>query len=428
MFFYKKIVNTEEKKRLASNFFSLAVLQGSNYILPLITLPYLLRVLGVEIFGLLAFATATVAYFNIMTEYGFNLTATRDVSIYRGDNQKISEIFSSVMIIKVIIMVISFFLLSVIVFSIEKFSKDWLIYFLSFGTVLGQVLFPIWLFQGLEKMKYVTYLNIFAKLIFTITIFIFVNEKRDYYLVPLLTSIGLIFSGICSLILIKKYFNVNFNWQKKEVIKMYLVDGWHLFISNLAVSLYTVSAVFILGIFTNNIMVGYFSAADRIVQAFKGLTMPITQAIFPYISRKVTISKRDGLNFIKKITFLIAIFTGSISLFIYIFAGFLVNLVVGSQYEESILLLKLMSVLPFFIGLSNVFGIQTMINFDRKKPFSAILIIGSLLSFILSLLLVPIYQYVGTAISVVLVEGFMTITMFMYLQLNGLKIIGKNTL
>jgi len=422
----KSVANTEDKKRLLSNFFSLAVLQGANYILPLITLPYLVRVLGVEYFGLLAFATAFIMYFQIITDYGFNLTATREISIHRNNHTKITEIFGAVMSIKILLMIVSFLLMALIVFSFEKFAKDWEIYFLTFGMVIGQTLFPIWFFQGIEKMKYITYLNILAKSIFTVAIFIFVQEESDYYIVPILNSLGFIIAGIWSLYLIRREFNIAFEFQSIEKLKFYLADGWHVFISNIAISIYTVSTTFILGLFTNNTLVGYFAAADKIIQAFKGLLSPVSQAIYPYITNKVANSKEKGLNIIRKVTKYIAISTLIISSFIFLLAPYIVPFLLGKDYDRSILLLQVMSVLPFMIGMSNIFGVQTMLPFNHKKAFSRILIFGSILSIILSLILVPLYQDIGSAVTVTIVETFITIAMFIYLQKSGLKIIGEN--
>jgi len=419
----KSLTNTEEKKRLFSNFLSLSILQGANYILPLIAFPYLVRVLGVEKFGLIAFAGATIAYFNILTDYGFNLTATREISIYRNNKEKLNEIFSSVMIIKFVLMIVSFLLLLILVFSFDKFKAHYEVFLLTFGMVIGQVLFPQWFFQGMEKMKYITFLNILAKVIFTIAIFVFIHKESDYWKVPLINSLGYISAGIAALIFIGKEFRLRFKLQKSKILKNYFIDGWHIFISNIAISLYTVSTTFILGLFTNNKIVGYYAAADKIRIAFQGLLGPISQTIYPYIANKVKQSKDKAIKFIRKVAVLIGIFSALISLFIFVFAEFLVNLLLGNGYERSVIVLKIISILPFMIGLSNVFGIQTMVTFGLKKMFSKILIAGSVLNILLSLVLVPLYQDIGSAISVVIIESFITVGMLILLQKNGINLI-----
>ena len=419
----KQKFQKEEHKRLLSNFISLSILQGANYLLPLITFPYLVRVLGVEKFGLLAFASASIAYFNILTDYGFNLTATREVSIHRSDKNKLNEIFSSVMIIKLTLLIISCLLLLILVFSLEKFKNEYLIFLFTFGSVVGQVLFPQWFFQGMERMKYITFLNILAKGIFTIAIFIFIHQQSDYWKVPLINSLGFIIAGIVALYMIFKDFKIQFSWQHPSQIKHYIIDGWHVFVSNIAISMYTVSTTFILGLFTNNTVVGYFSIADKIKGAVQGLLTPVSQTIYPYISKEVKENRQEGIQFIRKITVYIGLFSLFLSFLLYFFSPEIIHLVAGEKYERSITVLKIIAFLPFIIALSNVFGIQTMLTYNRKKAFSKILIAGSILNIILSVVLVPVLQEKGSAISVLMVEVFITLSMFIYLRKTGIDIV-----
>ncbi|BDM65196.1 transporter [Shewanella sp. NFH-SH190041] len=413
-----KFANSEENKRLISNIFSLTILQGANYILPLLTMPYLVRVLGPDYFGLLAFSSATIAYFALVTDYGFNLSATRQISIFRGDQKKVNDIFSSVMLIKIGLMFASFFVMIALVLIFDKFKDHWDLYLISFGMVVGQVIFPVWLFQGMEKMKYITYLNIGAKVIFTVCIFIFVKKQSDFLLVPFFTSLGFILSGVLSLILAKKEFKVKLTLQKFENIKFQLIEGWHIFFSDIAISLYTISNTFILGLFSNNTVVGYFSAADRIIQAVKGLYMPVSKSIYPLIGKKIHDNRRLGLLFVKKITLFVSSGMLFFSLIVFLFSEPIINIFLGEQYHQSIILLKVMSFLPFIISLSNMYGIQTMLNLGYKKQFSRILIIAAAIGLCLALILVPIYSDFGTAINLLLVEIIVTSTMYVFLKLK----------
>jgi PST family polysaccharide transporter len=416
----KNIANTEDKKRLLSNFFSLSLLQGANYILPLITFPYLVRVLGVEYFGLLSFASTTIAYFYILTDYGFNLTATREISIHRENKEKLNEIFSSVMIIKSVLMIISFLLLIILIFSFDKFRKDYIVYILTFGTVIGQVLFPQWFFQGMEKMKYITYLNILAKTMFTIAIFIFVEQKSDYYIVPLLTSIGFIVAGVWSLYLVKKDFEVVFKLQKIKTLKYYLLEGWHLFLSSLASNFYRNFNTLVLGFLTNNLYVGYYAIAEIIIKIIQTLQNIAGNTVFPYFSNKSSQNKKYFFNFTNKyLKYIIGIYLLMVFL-TFIFSFFIVYIVEGSYQKNIILDLKIMSIVILIGGLNYYFGVLGLITTGYKKEFSRAIIITGVSNIILSFLLVYLFKDIGASIALVLSEGILlTILLKYYLKVKS---------
>lgn len=361
----KSKFKSEDNKRLLSNFMSLSVLQGANYILPLITLPYLVRVLGVEYFGLLAFAGAVIAYFTILTDYGFNLTATREVSIHRDNKEKIVEIFSSVMTIKILLMFLSFFILSILVFSFEKFSEHWEVYFLTFGTVIGQVLFPVWFFQGMERMKYITYLNILAKSIFTVAIFVFVHEQSDFWIVPLLTSVGFIVAGIWSLYLVKKEFQVSFTFEKVETIKYYLVDGWHVFQQQFYVSMYGPINIIFLGFFTNTTTVGYYSIVEKILAVPLAMFSVSVQVYYPYAVKLYKKNISIYFSQIKQVSFFFLISSSLAIILILLFNNTIVSLITGKEINVEIV--EILNILVFGIIFSSFGGFYTQIFVTLKK-------------------------------------------------------------
>ena len=412
-----KILTKEEFHNLKSNFISLTVLQAVNYILPLLTLPYLVRTLGVDNFGLLAFATATIAYLAILTDYGFNLTATKEISLHRDKNSKIVEIFSSVMSIKFLLLLFSFLLLSLLIFSFERFSKDWEIYFLTFGSVIGQFLFPIWFFQGMEKMRYITYLNLISKSVFTLAIFLFVKQEEDIYFVPLFFSLGAIIAGVLSLYIIYKEFKVTFKFQKTLILKGYLIQGWHVFLSRFYVSMYTTTNLLLLGLFTNTVVVGYYSIAEKIVLAIAGIFEPLNQTLYPYLARKYKENFEGFTLLLKNISLLFVFSTVILLMFSQHFIEELVYLVNG-EYERTITLLLslfLFRVLTYPYGglLSNA-----LIIMRETTDYMKVMNYTVLLNFLTVPLAIYCFQALGLIVAFLVVTFTHVLLLWYYVYQN----------
>jgi PST family polysaccharide transporter len=408
----------QDNKVLLSNFFSLSILQGANFILPLLAMPYLIRVLGVELYGLLAFATASIMYFMILSDYGFNLTATREISIHRESKNKVIEIFSAVIIIKFLLLILGFLLLTILVFTFDRLRETWLIYYLTFGMVLGEVLFPIWFFQGMEKMKYISLLNILAKTFFLIAIFIFVQEKADYYLVPLFNSIGFIIAGIISLYYIKKEFDVSFKMQSINTLRYYFKDGWHIFISRIAVVLYTSSNILVLGIFTNNIMVGYYSIAEKVIGSISSLGSIINQVLFPYLSKRWNQSKQSYYLLFRKIFNTISLGMLIVSSILFIFSPYIIYLLSGENIEESIMILRILAVTVVLFPLGGLFT-QSFVTQKENIYVTKVTMYTMLVNLMLIFIMIKFYGIYGLASTVIIVQIFhLSINRKYFLQLK----------
>jgi PST family polysaccharide transporter len=410
-------------RRVLSNFFSLSVLQFANYLVPLITLPYLVRVLGAPRYGLVEFARALAIYLVILTEYGFNLSATQEISVHRDDPRRVSEIFSAVMVVRMLLLALGFLFLALVVLGIPRLRGEWLVYLFAFGTVIGQSLFPVWLFQGLERMKHIAVLNIVARFLITVSIFVFIRHSDDYVYVPLVQSAGIIFMGVGGLILALRSFSVRFEFPSAAAVRHQIVSGWHVFLSTIATTLYTTSNTVILGLLTTDAFVGYYAAGDKIVRAVQGLQLPLSQAIFPHVGRLASQSKAAALRFTERVARLVGVVTLGLSVGLFFGAPWLTRVVLGPEFAASVPVVQVLSFLPFIIGLSNIFGVQVMVNFGMKKTLTKILTAAGLVNVVLALALVLPLRHVGVSIAVLLTETLVTATMYFALHRRGLNVL-----
>lgn len=411
-----------DKKRIITNFFSLSTLEIVNYIIPLVTLPYLVKVLGPEKYGIVAFAQVFASYFTIATDYGYYLSAPRKISINRDDINLVSRIYSKIMTIKFLFMLISISIFFVLVFNINRFVNDKLVFLFSIANVLGDFLFPAWFFQGIERMKLITYFYFIAKGFFLIMIFLFIKSPAEYFYVPLFNNMGLIIAGIVSLYFIHKNYKIKIYFPTLKEIKGEIKDEFNYFISTVSINAYTNSGTFILGIFAGNVFVGYYSAAERLIRAIQRILWAASQSVYPYINRLVYESSEKGLKFIKK---LMLIYNGGffvISLLIFVFAKVIINLVLGAQYTESYQVLLILAFLPFIISLGNIFGIQTMLPLGMIKFYSGIVFSAAILNVLLSIVMANLLKHIGIAFAVLFTETFIAIATLLYLKNKKIKI------
>jgi O-antigen/teichoic acid export membrane protein len=412
-------------KNLLKNFTSLSVLQFSNYLFPLIVLPYVVRILGPDKYGLVQFAAAFNIYFQMLCDYNFALTGTRMISQNRKDLKKVSEIFSSIIIIKIILFLFSFLLLLAIIFSVEKFSRDWPVYLISFGMVLGSVLSPLWFFQGIEQMKYITIIQVAIRIISTIFIFTFIRASSDYLILVAINSSTFIAIGLTGLLVSLIKFNIKIVIPKRITIINILKQGWNIFLSSIWINLYTTSNTFVLGLFTNNTIVGYYAAADKIRIAFQGIHSTLSLSVFPFVSNLVKESYADFINFNRKLLKFSGIGGLIISSILFLSAKPLADIILGKDFFFSADLLQIISLLPLLISLSNVFGIQTMLPMGFDKSFNKIIGFAALVHIILLLIFIPAYFAKGVAYSVVLTELLVTISMFIFLKIKKINLLAK---
>lgn len=255
-------------------------------------------------------------------------------------------------------------------------------------------------------MKYITIVNVIIKVIFIIPIFLFIKSESNYIYVPLINSISFLISGLIGFILAVRIFKVKLLMPSQSQIIHQFKDGWHVFISTIAISFYTISNTFILGLFNNNTIVGYYSAAEKIARAVQGLISPLSQAIYPNISKLASESKTKANNFLYKLSWIISPGTFILSMVLFIFSEKIILVVLGAKYIPSIIVLKILAFLPFIVGSATVFANLFLLAFGYIRQWTQIIIFSSIISIFNAIIFVKIFNLsmIGIAINVIITE------------------------
>ncbi len=410
------------KKTLFENLSALYSLQFVNYLLPLFLLPYLIRVLQEQAFGVLSFSQALNQYFIILTDYGFDLTATQKISLHRKNQQQVSRIFWGVLTLKILLLFLSFCILLLLLSFWGKLSDNRTVYLAAFLMVVGQVLFPVWFFQGLEKMRVIPALLVSSRFLATLAIFIFVKEKSDLFLAVLIQSSGWVLSGVIGLAIALKTNSLHFALPRFKELKNLLREGGYVFLSQLSSTLLSNTHILLLGVFTNFETVGIFAIGEKIIRAVSGLSAPITKAIYPRVSYLFSQAPSAALVFLKKTLWAGGIpFTLS-TLFLFVAPQWVLHLITGTSSSLMENTLRVMAPIPLFIFLNNIYGTQILLNCGLSKIFGVGLLTIGLITGAASLIFVPVFGLWGTVWIFTLSELILFLTFYFFAFRAGFKL------
>ncbi len=388
-----KMRQSKDAKTVASNFAWLTLLQIAGYVFPLITMPYLARVIGVDGFGKVSFALSVIIVVQTFVDWGFNFTATRDVAKNSDDKEQVSRIFSNVLWARCSLMLLAFAIILLLTAIIPVFHENQIVLMVTFLMIPGHIMYPDWFFQAMERMKYMTILNVLSRLLFTVLVFVFIKEQTDFILQPLFTSIGFIVSGIIAMLIIRKWGITLYRPSIKEMVKT-IKGSTDVFINNLMPNLYNNFSNILLGAFSGSYQTGLLDAGNKFVIVAQQFLSVLSRAFFPFLSRKI-----EGHTLYTKMNLFCSILAG---LLLFIFAPLIIDIFFTLQFSDSVLLMRLLAVSLPFMALSNIYGTNYMILTGHERELRRITVVGSLIGFLAAFPLVYYWEALGAAMNIVL--------------------------
>lgn len=395
--------------KIFENIVALFSVNVIGYIVSFISFPYLTHVLGVERFGSIALAQGISNYFLMIITYGFNLTGPKEIATGKS-NQEIARRFSAIICAKGVLFIFVSIIYIIGIYIFPYFHEDRYIFLSVSLSFVGEWLFPLWFFQGIERMRYITFATLFSKTMVVVTIFALVRESADAWIAALLLSSTSLVSTVFALYIIYKNYKYVFVKVSWDDVLMELKEGKKIFLSILSTNLYTGSNIVILGFMTNTTIVGYFSAAQKIFLAVKMMIDNIFVAVYPRVNRLFMESNEKAISFLKITLRRVGILAFVMVLILSVISEKIIPLFLGLDFLESIIIFRILIWIPFVVVFTNIFLLQVLIPLGYQKDYSTIVFLSALFNLIIIWPLIYFLNGVGVAIAMLITEIFVAIS------------------
>ncbi len=368
---FAKLQFVKNNKSIVRNFFHIGIIKFVNIFSKYLLIGYLIRVLGEENYGTITWVDSFIQYFLILINFGFDLYVSKSIVENKEDKDKIDEIISAVYTIKGLLFLLSFILLISFIFisGTQTYSHLFIVMMLM-GA--GEVLFPIWYFQGIEKMKPITIVTVVARVFLVISTFLLVEKNSHGFRYVILLVISNLIWGVFGYYFLKKESKFRFLKTSFATLLAYLKDGYLFFLGKFSTLFLNFGTIFLIGYFCSKSLVSGFDLASKIIFTFVFVYEVIQQAVFPSIVRN------QRLQFMRKLvllTFAMGLFFAIIT---YFFSEKIILFFGGNEMVKYSYLLKEMVILIPVIGISNIVGSCSLVAFGSIKQYNFSLIISCL--------------------------------------------------
>jgi PST family polysaccharide transporter len=409
-----------DKNSLVKNILSLGVVQIANYVLPLISIPIIVRIIGPGNYGIINYYNSFVAYFILLINYGFDYSGTRYIAIEKDNIFKRNQHFTKVLFAKSLLFLVSVVIFSISILFISKSANETKVAVYTFLIAISWVLTPNWFYQGMQQLTKVALFNFLSKIIFTVLILAVIREKSGFIWQPLILSLTQIAVSAISLVYAVRKFNISLAKVNLKLVLDLLWEDRLIFFSMLATNLYTDTNIVVLGIFESKVNVGYFTAAWKLIFVFLVIiSFPISQAMFPYIADTFSKNLEKGIEQIKRILPMIIYLAVSFSIALFLFAGILIRGFYGPDFSSTIIVFRILTIVPVLSFINTVLGLQTMVNLKMDRPYFIIIFSGGIFSVIFNIIIIHFYGYLGCAWSWIIAEIIIALILHLYLRSKG---------
>lgn len=410
---FKRVI----KSKAAQNGMWLYVLQFFNTVIPLITLPYITRILGATEYGYFSVAYNLIGYFMVVVEYGFHMSGARKASLIKNVSE-LQVTFTAIVIARLFLCCICFVCAVVYSLFFIKSAKNTICLLLLFFIPLGMVLQQNWLFQGIQQMKYITIASVIARLLSLACIVIFVRDENDLAVYCICYSLTTIVIGVVETVLAITKLNMRFVKIKLLDIINELEAGWYVFTTALSSKVFSAFGITVLGFLSTEYSVGIYSAIYKIPQMVLLFWNPISQVMYPINSKRMTESYRNGRIYVKKIEMIIVpIFAVSL-LLVSSLSKWGVKIAFGSQFANYYYIVFPLLLWVLFGIINNFSGIQILLAGGYSKEYSRCFMVGVLLNIVLNIVFVWFFDMIGAAIAAATSELIFGI--LLYIQVKRL--------